>query len=87
MNDEGKITIDERLARMVSFVFHPLFMPLYGLVILLSAPTFLKYLPPAAKRVLFLVLLVNNVLIPLLLLPFLRIRNFITSYHRNSTFC
>ena len=55
MNDEGNITLTDRLARMVPFVFHPLFMPLYGLVILLSAPTFLKYLPPAAKRVLLLV--------------------------------
>ena len=81
MNNEGNINLTERLARILSFVFHPLFMPLYGLVILLSAPTFLKYLPPAAKRVLFFVLLVNNVLIPLILLPFLRIRNFITSYH------
>ncbi len=81
MNNEGNINLTERLARILSFVFHPLFMPLYGLVILLSAPTFLKYLPPAAKRVLFFVLLVNNVLIPLILLPFLRIRNFISSYH------
>lgn len=81
MNYEENIKLPERLARIVSFVFHPLFMPLYGLTILLSAPTFLRYLPPAAKRVLFFVLLVNNVLIPLLLLPFLRIRNFITSYH------
>ncbi|HAX93233.1 MAG TPA: hypothetical protein DCY25_04670 [Bacteroidales bacterium] len=81
MNNEDNITLTDRLARILSFIFHPLFMPLYGLVILMSAPTFLKYLPPAAKRVLFLVVLVNNVLIPLLLLPFLKMRNFISSYH------
>lgn len=81
MNNEDNITLTDRLASILSFIFHPLFMPLYGLVILMSAPTFLKYLPPAAKRVLFLVVLVNNVLIPLLLLPFLKMRNFISSYH------
>jgi len=81
MNNEGNNNLSERLARIISFVFHPLFMPLYGLAILLSAPTFLKYLPPAVKRILFFVLLVNNVLIPLLLLPFLRLRNLISSYH------
>jgi len=81
MTNEDNITLTDRLARILSFIFHPLFMPLYGLVILMSAPTFLKYLPPAAKRVLFLVVLVNNVLVPLLLLPFLRMRNFISSYH------
>lgn len=81
MNNKDNITLTDRLASILSFIFHPLFMPLYGLVILMSAPTFLKYLPPAAKRVLFLVVLVNNVLIPLLLLPFLKMRNFISSYH------
>ena len=81
MNNEGNINLGERLARIISFVFHPLFMPLYGLAILLSAPTFLSYLPPAVKRILFTILLLNNVLIPLLLLPFLRIRNLISSFY------
>lgn len=81
MNNEDNITLTDRLARIFSLIFHPLFMPLYGLGILMSAPTFLKYLPPAAKKVLFLVVLVNNILIPLILLPFLRMRNFISSYH------
>ena len=80
MNNEGKINLSERLV-IISFVFHPLFMPLYGLTILLSAPTFLSYLPPAVKRILFTILLLNNVLIPLLLLPFLRLRNLISSFY------
>ena len=76
-----KTGISEKLAKIVSVVFHPLFMPLYGLAILMSAPTFLKYLPAEAKRILFLVVLINNVFIPLSLLPFLRYRNIISSYH------
>jgi hypothetical protein len=73
--------ITEKLAKIVSVVFHPLFMPLYGLAILMSAPTFLRYLPVEAKRILFMVVTINNVFIPLSLLPFLRYRNIISSYH------
>jgi hypothetical protein len=62
-------------------VFHPIFMPLYGLIILLSAPTFLGYLPVDIKKILFLVVIVNNVLVPLALLPFFRYRNIISSYN------
>jgi hypothetical protein len=55
-------------------------MPLYGLLILFSAPTFLGYLPFTIKRILFIIVLINNVLIPLTLLPFFRYRNVISSY-------
>jgi len=80
INTIYKKGISEKLAKIVSIVFHPLFMPLYGLAILISAPTFLRYLPADAKRILFLVVLINNVLIPLALLPFLRYRDIISSY-------
>ena len=73
--------VTEKLAKIVSVVFHPLFMPVYGLAILISAPTFLRYLPVEAKRIIFMVVVINNVLIPLSLLPFLRYRNIISSYH------
>src|SRR5665811_953596 len=81
MVNGSKINIPDKLAKIVSIVFHPLFMPLYGLAILLSAPTFLKYLPVDAKRVLFMVMLIDNVFLPLALLPFLRYRNLISSYN------
>ena len=73
--------VTEKLAKIVSVVFHPLFMPVYGLAILMSAPTFLRYLPAEAKRIIFMVVVINNVFIPLSLLPFLRYRNIISSYH------
>ena len=81
MNNGHDINITYRLAKIVSGIFHPLFMPLYGLIILLSAPTFLLYLPVNVKNIIFLILLVNNVLIPLALLPFFRYRNIISSYN------
>lgn len=81
MNTGQASNIPDKLAKIVSIIFHPLFMPMYGLAILLSAPTFLKYLPVEAKRVLFVVVLIDNVFLPLALLPFLRYRNLISSFN------
>lgn len=67
-------------AKLLSFIFHPLLIPLYGLAIMLTAPTYLEYLPQTVKRILLITVLLNNVMIPLVMLPFLRIRNIISSY-------
>jgi len=69
------------LAKIISIVFHPLFMPLYGLGIIFTAPTLLEYLPAEVKKVLVLIILVNNIIIPVTLLHLLRNRNLINSYN------
>lgn len=69
-----------KLARIISVIFHPLFMPVYGLLILFTAPTFLKYLPAQVKFLLMAIVLINNVLLPVGMLPLLRYRNVISSY-------
>lgn len=71
----------DSLAKTASAVFHPLFMPVYGLLIVFSAPTLFGYLPFPVKRLLFFIILVNNVLLPLLLLPLFRYRQIISSWN------
>lgn len=78
-NGNSKDSLD-RLARIVSIVFHPLLMPVYGMAIIFSAPTLFGYLPFNVKRLLILILLINNVLLPLSLLPFFIQRNIISSW-------
>lgn len=70
----------EKLAHIVSVIFHPLLMPVYGMVIIFSAPTLYGYLPFAIKKLIFLIVMINNVLFPLSLLPFFRYRNIISSW-------
>ena len=67
-------------AKIISVVFHPLFMPVYGMAIIFSAPTLFGYLPFEVKKLLFLIVLINNVLLPFFLLPFFRYRNIISSW-------
>jgi hypothetical protein len=69
------------LAKIISFVFHPLFMPIYGMAIIFSAPTLFGYLSFNIKKLLLLILLVNNVLLPLSLLPFFVHRQIISSWN------
>ncbi len=67
------------LAKIISVVFHPLLMPLYCLLIILSAPTLFDFIPFQIKRLLFLIMLINNLCMPLMLMAYLRYRNLITS--------
>jgi hypothetical protein len=54
-----------RLSQVVSIVFHPVFMPLYGLLIIYSAPTILSFIPLKIKRITLLLIVCNNIILPL----------------------
>jgi hypothetical protein len=77
--DETKYFLD-KLAKIMSIIFHPLLMPVYGMAIIFSAPTLFGYLPFAVKKSLFLIVLINNVLLPMSLLPLFIRRNIISSW-------
>jgi hypothetical protein len=79
MNEE-RTDRGDSLAKITSVVFHPLFMPLYGMMIVFSAPTLFGYLPFPVKRLLFLIILTNNVVLPVSLMPFFKYRKIITSW-------
>jgi len=71
---------DDFLAKVISAIYHPLLMPVYGLLIIFSVPAIFGYLPFSVKRVVFTIVLINNVLIPLSLMPYFRFRNIISSW-------
>jgi hypothetical protein len=77
--ENSKDSLD-KLAKILSIVFHPLLMPVYGMAIIFSAPTLFGYLPFNVKKLLLLIMLVNNVLLPLSLLPFFIRMNIISSW-------
>jgi hypothetical protein len=77
---EGIQKFGDILAKIISVVFHPLLIPLYGMLIIFSAPTLFGFLPPKVKTILTFIVLINNVLVPLSLMPYFRLRNIITSW-------
>jgi hypothetical protein len=80
MTDDRTKYLPDTLAKIISIIFHPLLMPVYGILIIFSAPTPIGYLPVALKRMLFIIILINNVILPLSLMPYFRYRNIITSW-------
>ena len=68
------------LAKIIAIIFHPLLMPVYGMAIIFIAPTLLGYLPFNVKKLLIFIMLVDNVLLPLSILPFLIQKKIITSW-------
>jgi hypothetical protein len=80
MTGENAADIQDTLSRIVTLMFHPLLMPLYALCIIFFAPTLMFYLPGKVKKILFLVVLINNVAFPLAMLPFLKFRSLISSW-------
>ena len=80
MSTDGKKDFLDSLAKILSVVFHPLLMLVYGLAIIFSAPTLFGYLPVEIKKLLLLIVLVNNVFLPISLLPFFMHRNIISSW-------
>jgi hypothetical protein len=78
-NNEG-VSFQAKIARIVSVIFNPLFIPVYGLLIIFTAPTLFWYIPLKIKKILLLVVATNNILVPVTLMPFFRYRNLITTW-------
>lgn len=69
----------KRVAEIISVVFHPLFIPLYGLLIIYSSPTLLSFIPLQVKRMILVLVMANNVLLPIALAIVLYARGAIAS--------
>lgn len=80
MESPSANSLTDRLAAIISVVFHPLLMPLYGLLIVFSTPTLFGYLPFVQKKFIVFILATNNILLPFSMLPYLKWRKVISSW-------
>jgi len=71
----------KKAAEFLSVIFHPIFIPLYGLLIIFGSPTLLSFIPIQLKRLIFVVVIANNVIIPLALAVILYARGAITTFN------
>ena len=84
MNETKSANLLNKAAKIISVIFHPLFMPLYGLFLIFSIPTVYSYLSLSVKLFLFFVILINNITLPLILLISLKVKNRISSWEMES---
>ncbi len=80
MSNNEKRDISLSAAKIVSIIFHPILVPVYGFLIIFSAPTLFGYLSFELKKLLLMIIVVNNVFLPLSLMPFFFHRNIISSW-------
>ena len=59
-------------------------MPVYSLMVIFLSPTFMVHLPSEVKRVIFLLASVNMTVVPLSIMPLLKYRKLINSYHMDT---
>ena len=78
-NDELLNTV----AKVISVLFHPLVIPVYCLLVLFSSQSTAGFLNFNIKKLLFLMLMVNNVILPVALLPVLIHLKIINSWSMN----
>ena len=71
-------------AKIISVIFHPLLLPIYGLIILFTTEIYLSLLPYSVKKNLFLIIIVGLTTFPLSFIPLLVLRKVIPSLEMSS---
>jgi hypothetical protein len=71
--------MQNRLARIVSIVFHPLIMPPLGMLLLFNSGTYIDFLTYGQKRAIFLILLTGTTILPLSLAPVMLFQRMISN--------
>ena len=80
MTEERK-KASEVAAKVLSVLFHPIFIPLYGLMVLYSFPTLLSYMPTNIKRMIMIMVVSNNIVLPLAIATLLYTRGTLKSVY------
>jgi hypothetical protein len=80
MNSGEKARL-KKVAEILSVIFHPIMIPLYGLLIIYSSTTLLSFIPVQLKKLIFVVVVSNNLIIPLALASILYARGVITTFN------
>ncbi len=77
--------MEDRIVKIISYLFHPLFMPVYIILMLISFPYYVaSQLPVQSKLILLGTVAVMTVFIPLLFTAFMRRRKIIRSFFLES---
>jgi hypothetical protein len=61
----------EKISRAISYIYHPLLIPSFGILVLLYSGTYLSYLPFDMKKLIILIVFLCTCIVPLAFIPFL----------------
>jgi hypothetical protein len=66
-----------KISKIITFVFHPLLMPTYGLILMFSSKTYLSFFPLNAKLIIFGIIFTGTFVFPMILMPFFIYKKYI----------
>jgi len=75
------MSIEKKIAQIISVLFHPLLMPSVGLLILFNSGTYLSLISFDVKKIILLIVVLSTLAFPLALLPILYFRKLISDIH------
>lgn len=61
--------MNKQLAKIISIIFHPMLMPLLGIIFIFYSGSYISFLPGNVKRIIILVIAANTLLLPLMMMP------------------
>lgn len=70
-----------KLSLLFSFLFHPLILPLAGIIVLLYSGTHISSTPPQYKKIIILLFVSGTLLLPLLTIPFFLFKKLISNIY------
>ena len=62
--------MQKTISKLLSIIFHPLFMPTLGLLIFFNSGTYYDFMPYEFKRIMFILILVSTFVLPITFTPF-----------------
>lgn len=78
------MSIEKKIARIISVLFHPLLMPSVGLLILFNSGTYLSLISFDVKKIILLIVILSTLVFPVTLLLILYFRRLLTDIHMNN---
>jgi membrane-associated phospholipid phosphatase len=69
-----------RLVKIISVVFHPLIMPVLGILVLFYSGTYLSFIPENSKRMILVLVVSGMFLLPVSLVPVYYYRKLLSSF-------
>jgi hypothetical protein len=73
----------KKTALFFSFVFHPLFMPVLGILILFHTGSYVSLLPLAARKMIILLFVTGTIILPALMIPLTILRKDFLMHSQN----
>jgi membrane-associated phospholipid phosphatase len=69
----------QSISKFVSYLFHPLLIPTFGIVLLFNTGSYLSYLPFNAQRAIYIIVFISTFILPLSFMPFFLYTEKVTS--------